>query len=68
MSVNVYTVKGMTCEHCVKSVISELSAVPGVSSIQVDLPTGQVTVTGDGPIDEAAVRAAVDQASYEVVR
>ena len=48
MSVTVYTVKGMTCEHCVKSVTSELGAVPGVCDVQVDLPTGQVTVTGDG--------------------
>lgn len=68
MSVNAYTVKGMTCEHCVNSVISELSAVPGVSDVQVDLTTGQVTVTGDGPIDVAAVRAAVDKAGYEVTR
>ena len=66
VSVTVYTVKGMTCEHCVKSVTSELGAVPGVSDVQVDLPTGQVTVTGDGPIDDEAVRAAVGEAGYEV--
>ncbi|MDQ4104508.1 MAG: heavy-metal-associated domain-containing protein [Actinomycetota bacterium] len=68
MSVSVYTVKGMTCEHCAKSVTSELGAVPGVSDVQVDLPTGQVTATVDGSTDDEAVRAAVGEAGYEVVR
>lgn len=68
MSTHAYTVRGMSCGHCVSSVTSELSAMPGVSDVQVDLDTGQVTVTGDGPIDDGAVRAAVDEAGYEVVR
>lgn len=68
MSTSTYTVKGMTCGHCVNSVTSELSSVAGVSDVRVDLRTGHVMVTGDGPIDDAAVRAAVDVAGYEVVR
>ncbi len=65
MSTSTYTVKGMTCGHCINSVTFELSSVSGV---RVDLRTGRVMVTGDGPIDDAAVRAAVDEAGYEVVR
>lgn len=68
MSTRAYTVKGMSCEHCASSVTSQLNTVPGVSDVQVDLGTGQVTVTGDGPIDDGAVRAAIDEAGYEVVR
>ncbi len=62
-----YTVTGMTCEHCVRSVTEEVSAVDGVSGVEVDLASGRVTVSGDRPVDEAAVRAAVEEAGYEVV-
>lgn len=62
-----YTVKGMTCEHCVRSVTEEVSAVPGVSGVEVDLAGGRVTVVRDRPVDDAAVRAAVSAAGYEVV-
>lgn len=68
MNTSTYTVRGMTCGHCVNSVTAEVGAVRGVSDVQVDLPTGRVTVNGDGPIDDAAVHAAVDEAGYEVVR
>ena len=62
-----YTVKGMTCEHCVRSVTEEVSAVDGVSGVEVDLASGRVTVAADRPVDDAAVRAAVAEAGYEVV-
>jgi len=62
-----YTVEGMTCDHCVRSVRSEVSAVSGVAAVDVDLPTGVVTVSADEPVDDAAVRAAVEEAGYEVV-
>ena len=61
-----YTVTGMTCGHCVTAVTSEVSRVDGVTDVDVDLASGQVTVTSDGPIDDAAVAAAVDEAGYEV--
>ncbi len=61
-----YTVTGMTCEHCVRAVTEEVGAVPGVTSVDVDLSAGRVTVAGPAPVDEAAVRAAVEQAGYEV--
>ncbi len=60
-----YTVKGMTCEHCVASVREEVSEVAGVTGVDVDLASGRVVVSGDA--DDAAVRAAVDEAGYEVV-
>jgi len=66
MSTSTYTVAGMTCGHCVSSVTEEVSAVPGVTGVDVDLATGAVTVTSDAPLDDAAVRAAVEEAGYEV--
>ena len=61
-----YTVTGMTCEHCVRAVRTEVGQVPEVRDVQVDLATGQVTITSDGPVDDAAVRAAVNEAGYDV--
>jgi copper chaperone len=63
----VYTVTGMTCGHCVKSVTEEVSALVGVRSVEVDLATGRVAVVSDEPLDLDAVKAAVDEAGYEVV-
>ena len=62
-----FQVSGMTCAHCVSAVTQEVSGVPGVSDVQVDLASGGVTVTGDGPIDERAVAAAVGEAGYQLV-
>lgn len=61
-----YTVTGMSCEHCVNAVTGELSELPGVADVTVDLGTGVVTVTSDAPLSENAVRAAVDEAGYEL--
>jgi copper chaperone len=58
------SVPGMHCGHCERAVKDEVSAVPGVSDVVVDLGTKVVTVTGS-PLDEAAVRAAVAEAGYE---
>ena len=67
MSTSTYTVGGMTCEHCVQSVSSEVRQVPGVRGASVDLASGRVTVTSERPVDDAAIRAAVDEAGYQVV-
>jgi copper chaperone CopZ len=61
-----YTVTGMTCEHCVQAVTGELTALPGVDAVRIDLGTGAVTVTSVEPPTDDAVRAAVDEAGYEL--
>ena len=61
-----YTVTGMTCEHCVNAVTTELTELDGVREVRVDLASGAVTVTSDAPLAEDAVRAAVDEAGYEL--
>lgn len=66
LSTVVYQVSGMTCGHCEGAVRSEISAIDGVTSVQAVAATGQVTVTATGPLDDEAVRAAVDEAGYEL--
>lgn len=61
-----YHVTGMTCGHCVSSVKEEVGQIAGVTGVDVDLETGRVTVTSDAPIDEAAVKDAVEEAGYEL--
>lgn len=61
----IYSVPGMSCEHCERAVCAELGAVPGVESVSIDLERKLVTVTGE-PLDDVALRAAVVEAGYEV--
>ncbi|GGK96308.1 heavy-metal-associated domain-containing protein [Mangrovihabitans endophyticus] len=61
-----YHVTGMTCEHCVRAVTSEISGLAGVRDVQVDLGSGTVTVQSDAPLSDDEIRAAVDEAGYEV--
>jgi copper chaperone len=65
MTTTTYDVTGLTCEHCVRAVTSELSALPGVAGVQVELVPGgssQVTVTSGEPLPGPAVTAALDEA------
>ncbi len=62
-----YRVEGMTCEHCVAAVTREVSALPGVQEVEVDLASGLLRVTGEQVSDDA-VRAGVEEAGYSLVR
>lgn len=64
MTTRTYSVPGISCGHCKAAIESELSPLPGVESAVVDIDSKTVTVTGD--ITEENVRAAVDEAGYEV--
>jgi copper chaperone len=57
-------VSGMTCDHCVAAVTRAVQAVPAAGAVSVDLAHGRVAVLGDP--DAAAVRAAIEDAGYEV--
>lgn len=57
-----YTVSGMTCGHCVKAVTEEVSAIPGVWGVDVDLESGRLTITSDAPVDFDRVVEAVGEA------
>jgi copper chaperone len=59
-----YSVPAIHCEHCVLSIREEVSEVPGVESVEVDLDSNTVTVAGSGLADEL-VREAIQEAGYE---
>jgi copper chaperone len=60
----VYVVDGMTCGHCSATITEEVQRVPGVGGVEVDLGRGTVTVRG-AAADDAAIRAAIDEAGYQ---
>jgi copper ion binding protein len=62
-----FPVEGMTCDHCRIAVTAEVSAVPGVRAVTVDVEAGTVTVTADQPVDRSDIAAAVDEAGYTLL-
>jgi copper chaperone CopZ len=64
METLLYSVPGMHCGHCEQAVREEVSAVPGVAAVAVDLDAKRVEVRGES-LDDAAIRAAIDEAGYE---
>lgn len=62
-----FQVTGMTCGHCQRAVTEEISRIPGVQGITVDLPTGSVTVAVTQLVDRADVAHAIDEAGYTLI-
>ena len=60
------TVDGMTCGHCVNAVQTEVGKIEGVTDVNVDLASGQVTIVADPAPDAGALREAVEEAGYEI--
>ena len=60
-------VSGMTCGHCVSAVTMELSLLPSVTEVDVDLESGRVTITSDTSLEQAQLATAIDEAGYELV-
>ena len=61
-----YTVTGMTCGHCVASVTEEVEEISGVEKIDIVLETGSLTITSSEPVEDAAVKTAVEEAGYQL--
>ena len=61
-----YTVTGMTCGHCVASVTEEVQEISGVNDVRVDLSTGSLRFTSEQPVSDVDVRAAVEEAGYQL--
>ena len=62
--IETHEVVGMTCDHCARAVRTEVSAIDGVTDVDVDVATGSVRVTADQPVPAAALREAVEEAGY----
>jgi copper ion binding protein len=67
MTTTTWTVEGMTCQHCVTAVTEEVSGLPGVTSVRVELASGSVVVESAEVIERDAIAAAVDEAGYTLV-
>jgi len=61
-----HEITGMTCGHCVSSVTAAATAIDGVTSVDVDLAWGEVTVTSDAPIDRDRLDQAITAAGYQL--
>ena len=60
-----YSVPDVSCGHCRAAITSEVEKLPGVASVDVDLDAKRVVVAGSR-LDDAAIRAAIDEAGYDV--
>lgn len=60
-------VKGMTCDHCVKTVRQKLQSLEGVSNVQINLATGAISFDDAGGHDVEEVRDAIEDAGYEMI-
>ena len=66
MSTTTVTVSGMSCGHCATSVREELTEIPGVRTVDVDLASGNVTIGSDTVVEADAIRIAVEDAGYQL--
>ena len=60
-----YSVPGVSCGHCCAAITSEVEQVAGVSAVDVAVDAKRVRVVGID-LDDAAIRAAIDEAGYDV--
>jgi len=60
------TVSGMSCGHCASSVRGEVGQIPGVTAVDVDVASGTVVIDSKGPLEEAVIRTAVEEAGYRL--
>ena len=65
--IETHDVAGMTCDHCARAVRTEVSAIDGVTDVDVDLDSGVVRVTAEQPVSTTALRDAVEEAGYTLV-
>jgi len=63
-TIETHNVVGMTCDHCARSVRTEISTIDGVTDVDVDLASGNVRVTAERPVPTTALRDAVEEAGY----
>lgn len=61
-----HSVLGMSCDHCINAVKSEVGSIDGVTAVEVELDAGLVTVTSDAVLDDSAFAEAIDEAGFTV--
>ena len=66
MTEQTYRVPDVSCEHCVRAITEELTKLPGVAHVGVDLKTKLVTVQHDGSVSDAQLREGIEEAGYDI--
>ncbi|HEU5347317.1 MAG TPA: cation transporter [Ktedonobacterales bacterium] len=65
----VLSVPDISCEHCVKTINGALSALPGVESVNPDIPTKSVALRYDpAQVSMEQIEATLDDAGYTVAK
>jgi copper chaperone CopZ len=57
---------GMTCDHCINAVTDELTKIPSVTEVKIDLDSGVVDITSDSELDQLEITTAIEEAGYEL--
>ncbi len=66
MAEQTYRVPDVSCEHCVRAINDELTKLPGVEQVDVDLASKRVTVRHDGSVSDAQLREGIAEAGYDI--
>jgi len=66
MTEQTYRVPDVSCQHCIRAITEELTRLPGVSRVAVDLDTKLVTVEHDGSVSDAQLRDGIEEAGYAI--
>lgn len=62
-----YTVEGMTCNHCVHAIKTEVAAIPGVTAVELDLESENLKITSDEAVDfDRVVEAVAEAGNYSI--
>ncbi|MEN6434476.1 MAG: heavy-metal-associated domain-containing protein [Anaerolineaceae bacterium] len=64
MSTVQYTIPGISCQHCVHTIVNELSELPGVQSVNADVTSKQVIVTFAPPATEETIVKLLTEINY----
>jgi copper chaperone len=67
MHTHIYSVPGVSCEHCVKAITTEVTKLDGVRTVDVDLIAKKVTIVANDGVADSALRAAIDDAGFDIV-
>lgn len=59
-----FTVRDMSCQHCVTAITNEVASVPGVQNVNIDLSSKHVSVEANDQVTTETLVAAINEAGY----
>lgn len=64
MTTVTYSIPNISCGHCVHTVKSEISEMPGVISVDAEITTKQATITFEPPATEDKIKSLLEEINY----